>query len=103
MRNRIIEICYCEGKTVARGDVLARLDDREPRAQLEELRAREEFAKREAERVTQLLGLGAATIQAQERIAMDLRQVQALISVQMENRLLHHYGANGRAGAAPGR
>jgi len=84
VRNRIIEICYCEGKTVARGDVLARLDDREPRAQLEELRAREEFAKREAERVTQLLGRGAATIQAQERIAMDLRQVQALISVQME-------------------
>jgi RND family efflux transporter MFP subunit len=84
VRNRIIDICYCEGKTVAKGDVLARLDDKEPRAQLEELRAREEFAKREVERVTQLLGRGAATIQAQERIAMDLRQVQALISVQME-------------------
>ena len=32
MRNRIIEMCYCEGKTVAKGDVLVRLDDREPRA-----------------------------------------------------------------------
>ena len=32
IRDRIVEICYCEGKTVAKGDVLARLDDREPRA-----------------------------------------------------------------------
>jgi RND family efflux transporter MFP subunit len=84
IRNRIIEVCYCEGKTVAKGDVLARLDDKEPRAQLEELRAREEFARREMERVAQLLGRGAATTQAHERISMDLRQVQALITVQME-------------------
>jgi RND family efflux transporter MFP subunit len=84
VRNRIIEICYCEGKTVAKGDVLARLDDGEPRAQLDELRAREEFAKREMERVTQLLGRGAATIQTHEKMGMDLRQIQALISVQME-------------------
>ncbi len=47
-------------------------------------RAREEFAKRELERVTELIGRGAATMQAHERISMDLRQVQALISVQME-------------------
>lgn len=84
VRNRIIEICYCEGKTVAKGDVLARLDDKEPRAALDEFRAREEFAKREMERVTQLLGRGAATIQTHERMGMDLRQIQALISVQME-------------------
>jgi RND family efflux transporter MFP subunit len=84
VRNRIIEICYCEGKTVAKSDVLARLDDKEPRAALDELRAREEFAKREMERVTQLLGRGAATIQTHEKMGMDLRQVQALISVQME-------------------
>jgi RND family efflux transporter MFP subunit len=84
VRNRIIEICYCEGKTVAKGDVLARLDDKEPRAALDEFRAREEFAKREMERVTQLLGRGAATIQTHEKMGMDLRQIQALISVQME-------------------
>ena len=84
VRNRIIEICYCEGKIVAKGDVLARLDDKEPRAALDEFRAREEFAKREMERVTQLLGRGAATIQTHEKLGMDLRQVQALISVQME-------------------
>ena len=29
IRDRIVDICDCEGKTVAKGDVLARLDDRE--------------------------------------------------------------------------
>ena len=47
IRDRIVELCYCEGKAVAKGDVLVRLDDRELRAQLQELKAREEFAKRE--------------------------------------------------------
>lgn len=84
VRDRILEVCYCEGKTVAKGDVLARLEDKEQRAQLEELKAREAFVQREMERVTMLLGRGAATIQAHEKIGMDLRQVQALISVQME-------------------
>jgi RND family efflux transporter MFP subunit len=77
-------VCYCECRIVAKGDVLVRLDDKEPRAQLEELKAREEFAKGEMSRVTALLGRGAATTQAHERIAMEMRQVQALISVQME-------------------
>ena len=64
--------------------MLARLDDREVRAQLTELRAREDFAKREMARVTELIGRGSATTQSHERAAMDLRQIQGLISVQME-------------------
>lgn len=84
IRDRIVELCHCEGKTVAKGDVLARLDDKEIRAQLQELRAREDFAKRELSRATELMGRGVTTIQAYERISMDLRQVQALISVQLE-------------------
>ncbi len=84
IRDRIVDLCYCEGKSVAKGDVLVRLDDREPRAQLQELKAREEFSKREMARVTDLLGRGVATTQAFERISMDLRQVQALISLQLE-------------------
>jgi RND family efflux transporter MFP subunit len=84
IRDRIVDICLCEGKTVAKGDVLVRLDDREVRAQLQELKAREEFARREMARVTELLGKGVATTQAFERISTDLRQIQALISVQME-------------------
>ena len=84
IRDRIVEICDCEGKVVAKGDVLARLDDREVRAQLKELRAREEFAKRELDRQTELIGRGATTLQAYERVSMDLRAIQGLISVQLE-------------------
>ena len=84
IRGRIIELCDCEGKQVAKGDVLARLDDREQRAQLQELKAREDFAKRELARVTELIGRGSATTQAHERSSTDLRTIQALISVQME-------------------
>jgi RND family efflux transporter MFP subunit len=84
IRDRIIEICDCEGKPVKKGDVLARLDDREVRAQLTELKAREDFSRRELSRVTELIGRGSATTQAHERASMDLRQIQGLISVQME-------------------
>jgi RND family efflux transporter MFP subunit len=84
IRARIVEFCDCEGKVVARGDVLVRLDDREPRAQLQELKAREDFAKREVARVTELIGRGSATTQAHERVSTDLRTIQALVSVQME-------------------
>jgi RND family efflux transporter MFP subunit len=84
IRDRIVEICDCEGKQVRKGEVLARLDDKEQRAQLEELRAREEFAKRELSRQTELLGRGVASTQAQERVAMELQSIQALILVQLE-------------------
>lgn len=84
VRDRIVDLCYCEGKTVAKGDVLVRLDDREVRAQLQELKAREEFAKREHARVSELVTRGVSTPQAFERIGSDLRQIQGLISVLME-------------------
>src|SRR5262245_9446968 len=84
IRDRIVELCHCEGKAVAKGHVLVRLDDRELRAQLQELKAREEFAKRELSRVTELMDRGVASTQAFERISTDLRQIQALISVHME-------------------
>jgi RND family efflux transporter MFP subunit len=84
IRDRIIEVCDCEGKSVAKGDVLARLDDGQVRAGLKELKAREEFLKREMSRVSELITRGAATTQAHERAAMDLQTVQGLISVQTE-------------------
>lgn len=84
IRGRLIELCYCEGKEVRKGDVLAQLDAAEQRAQLQELKAREDFAKRELARVTELIGRGSATAQAHERLSTDLRTIQALISVQME-------------------
>jgi RND family efflux transporter MFP subunit len=84
IRDRIIDICLCEGKTVAKGDVLVRLDDREVQAGLKELKAREAFLQREMARVSELITRGAATTQAHERAGMDLQTVQGLISVQTE-------------------
>lgn len=84
IRDRIVEVYYCEGDPVTKGQMLARLDDRELRAQIGELRAREDFLKREMSRVTELVGRGFASTQAYERASTDLRQNQALIAVQTE-------------------
>jgi len=84
IRDRIIEICDCEGKAVKKDEVLARLDDKEQRALLGELRAREEFAKKELERQADLVGRGVTTPQAHEKVSMELRTVQALILAQLE-------------------
>ena len=84
IRGRIVDLCYCEGEPVNKGDVFVRLDDRELQAQLGELKAREDFLRREMSRVTELIGRGASTTQAFERASSDLRQIQALISVQLE-------------------
>lgn len=84
VRDRIVDICDCEGKPVKKGDVLVRLDDREVQAQMRELRAREDFLKREMSRVSDLITRGAATTQAYERASMDLQQVQGQLNVQLE-------------------
>jgi RND family efflux transporter MFP subunit len=84
LRGRIVDFCDCEGKPVSKGDVLVHLDEREARAQLRELVAREEFLKQEMTRVSALIGRGAATEQAYQRASMDLQQIQGQISVQME-------------------
>lgn len=84
IRERIVELCDCEGRVVAKGDVLARLDDREQQAQLRDLKAREEFARREFARQTDLIGREVTTRQALERATSELRQVQAQIAVQQE-------------------
>lgn len=84
IRDRIVEICDCEGRAVKKDEVLARLNDKEQRALLDELRAREEFAKKELTRQADLVGRGVATPQAHEKVSMDLRTIQALILAQME-------------------
>lgn len=68
IRDRIVEICDCEGKAVAKGDVLARLDSREAEAGLKELKAREDFLKREMSRGSDLITRGSATTQAHEPV-----------------------------------
>lgn len=84
VRGRIIERCRCEGKSVKKGDVLARLDDREALATLNDLRALEEFQRREFDRQSQLLARGVATSQAYQRAESDLARIQAQIAAQTQ-------------------
>ena len=74
VRGRIVERCRCEGTRVKAGDILARLDDQEALATLNDLRALEEFQRQEFERQTQLLERGVATSQAHQKAESDLAQ-----------------------------
>jgi len=82
VRERIIEQCNCEGSRVARGDVLARLDDSEARAALGELEARQALAREELRRLTVLAEKNAASQQALDRAQSELLQVEALVAAQ---------------------
>jgi RND family efflux transporter MFP subunit len=84
IRDRIVDICDCEGRSVKQGDVLVRLDERQVQAQMKELRAREDFLKREMNRVNELIARGSATAQSHEKASMDLQQIQGQVSVQLE-------------------
>ena len=84
VRGRIVERCRCEGTTVQKGDVLARLDDKEAVATLNDLRALEEFQRREFERQDQLLARGVATTQAHQKAESDLARIRAQIAAQAQ-------------------
>jgi membrane fusion protein (multidrug efflux system) len=84
VRGRIIERCRCEGQPVKRGDVLARLDDKEALATLNDLHALEEFQQREFDRQSQLLSRGVATSQAFQKAESDLARIKAQIAAQAQ-------------------
>ncbi|HST95646.1 MAG TPA: efflux RND transporter periplasmic adaptor subunit [Microvirga sp.] len=86
LRERIIELCNCEGEAVERGAVLARLDSRQPEATLAELRARQKFTASDYDRVAALVERRVASDQALDRARSELGQIQALIAGQ-ETRL----------------
>lgn len=83
-RGRIEEICRCEGKRMALGDMLARLDDREMRAQLNELKARESFLGDELTRYRRLLERKVVSAQSYERIASQRAEVLSAIAAAYE-------------------
>lgn len=91
VRERIVEVCDCEGDTVKTGHVLARLDEREAQARLRELQVRRDFAQSEVDRLKGLVARGAATSLSYDRAVADLRQVDALMTAQAQltaNRLI---------------
>jgi len=84
VRGRIAEICSCEGQAVKQGDRLARLDDREIRAQIAELRARSKFLGAEVERYRTLVERRVTSTQAYERAVSELGQARAAIAAATE-------------------
>jgi len=84
VRGRIVARCRCEGRTVKAGDVLARLDDKEAVATLNDLRALEVFQRKEFERQEQLLARGVATSQAFQKAESDLARIRAQIAAQTQ-------------------
>ena len=83
-RKRILEHCNCEGKTVKRGDVLARLEDGAERALLRELEARRERIQEEAQRLEGLVERNVTTRVTYEEKLTQLREQDARIAAQKD-------------------
>jgi len=71
---RIAEILSHEGDTVKRGTVLARLDDREARANTKQLAAREAFLRDEEKRYRELFAKQLISRQGYEKAVSDHEQ-----------------------------
>jgi membrane fusion protein, multidrug efflux system len=82
VRERIVWLCGCEGEAVAMGDALARLDDREAQAALEELRARQELTARDLDRLRALEARGVGTRQELDRAESEEARIEALMAAQ---------------------
>ena len=84
VKGRIEEICACEGKKVSRGDILAKLDDKETQAELNALKAREAFAADELERYSRLLERKVVSSQAYQKVAAERSELLASIAAAYE-------------------
>ncbi len=80
VRGRIAGHCRCEGKEVAAGDVLARLDDAEQAALVHELEARETFLHKELERYRRLRQTNTVSAQSYERVDSEHQSIHAAIA-----------------------
>lgn len=79
-QGRVVAILARDGQPVTTGQALARLDDREARARLGELEARERFWRDEVARTATLQERGYATREARERAQMEYLSLQAGIA-----------------------
>ncbi len=84
--SRIVAILAKEGEAVKRGQVLARLDDREARANVANLAAREQFLRGEEKRFKELFDKRLVSRQQYERAVSD--HEQALESLNAARQVL---------------
>lgn len=82
VRERIVWLCECEGHEVSPHQELARLDDREARAALEELRAQQDFLARDLARLRVLAERNITSRQSLERSESDQARIVAQIAAQ---------------------
>jgi RND family efflux transporter MFP subunit len=83
-RKRVVDMCFCEGREVKKGEVLARLDDGEEKAGLAELEATRERRKRDVERISGLAARAAATQLAVDQAETLLAEIEARIAAQKD-------------------
>lgn len=76
---RLVTLLADEGDRIKKGDVLAKLDDSQERANLLELEAREILAKQEYKRVKNLKDKNAVSIEEYDRVSSQLRASEALL------------------------
>ena len=74
--------CRCEGEQVSEGQVLASLDDREARATLAELEARERRAEIDYQRLKVLAARNAVSRQALDQARSEAEQTRAAVERQ---------------------
>lgn len=79
VRERIVWHCNCEGARVSKGDELARLDDMEAKATLDELRARLVLAQEELRRNTVLSARQTISQQVLDRAKSEAVRLEALV------------------------
>lgn len=83
-RKRIIELCKCEGQRVKKGEVLARLDNVEERAQLTELEARLARLREDAGRIKALVERNVVSRVAYEEKLTQVSEYEARITAQKD-------------------
>ncbi|MBI1383719.1 MAG: efflux RND transporter periplasmic adaptor subunit [Rhizobiales bacterium] len=81
-RRRITELCDCEGKTVKQGEILARLDDGEERAQLTELEARLAYLREDVQRLRRLVERNITSRKEFDEKLTQIREFEARIVAQ---------------------
>lgn len=83
-RKRIVDICRCEGRTVKAGEVLARLDDDEERAVLNELEARLQRYREDAARLKGLVERNITARTIYDEKLTQVREYEARVTAQKE-------------------
>lgn len=82
VRERIVEQCNCEAENVERGAVLAKMDDSEAKAALNDLEARARLARENLARLITLVEKRAASQQALDQANAEASQLEAQIAGQ---------------------